>query len=157
MTSKKLTMMMEKDRRNDSRWSRAAFCIYGDALQPDEINRDFGLQATNSGLKGEHQSKYPEARPLRTSIWILNSQLDEHFPLQDHLRWLLDVLEPKLVVVRGIANRYDARLSCGYSSESGQGGCTFDVALLERVAKLGIPLVLNLYPPGPIALDLNQE
>jgi Domain of unknown function (DUF4279) len=146
--------MMEKDRKDDSRWSKAAFCIYGDTLQPDEMNRDLGLQATNSGLKGERQSKYPRARQLRTSIWILNSPLGEHLPLQDQLKWLLDALEPKLDIVREFVKRYDVRLVCGYSSEHGQGGCTFDAALLERIAKLEVPLVLDLYPPGPISLDV---
>jgi hypothetical protein len=144
---------MKDKLKDDSRWSKAAFCVYGETLQPDEINRDLGLQATNSGLKGGRQSKYPRARELRTSIWILGSPLDEHLPLQDHLKWLLDALEPKLNVVRGIAKQYDAKLSCGYSSESGQGGCSFDAALLDRLANLGVPLVLNLYPPGPITLD----
>jgi hypothetical protein len=145
--------MMEKDRKDDSRWSKAAFCIYGDTLQPDEMNRDLGLLATNSGLKGERQSKYPRARQLRTSIWILDSLIDDHLPLQDHLKCLLDALEPKLDIVREIAKRYDARLSCAYSSEHGQGGCTFDATLLERIAKLKVPLVLDLYPPGPIFLN----
>jgi hypothetical protein len=148
---------MEDKLKDDSRWSKAAFCIYGDTIQPNEMNRDLSIEATNSGLKGERQSKYPRARPLRTSIWILNSSLDEHLPLQDHLKWLLDALEPKLEVVRGIAKQYDAKLICGYSSEHGQGGCTFDAALLDRLANLGIQLVLDLYPPGPINLDLNQE
>jgi hypothetical protein len=148
---------MEDKLKDHSRWSKAAFCIYGDTLQPDEVNRDLGLQATNSGLKGERQSKFPKARPLRTSIWILDSPLDDHLPLEDHLKWLIDALEPKLDVVRGITKRYDARLSCGYSSDHGQGGCTFDVTLLERLARLGLPLVLNLYPPGPMNSDSNQE
>jgi hypothetical protein len=145
--------MMEESQKYDSRWNKASFCIYGDTLQPDQINRDLGLQATNSGLKGGRQSKHPKARPLRTSIWILESPIDTHLPLQDHLRWLLDALEPKLDVVHEIANRYDARLHCGYSSEHGQGGCTFDVSLLKRIADLGVQLVLDLYPPGPISLD----
>src|SRR5580698_2926186 len=98
---------MEDKRKNESRWSKAAFCIYGDTLQPDEISRDLGLQATNSGLKGERQSKYPKTRQLRTSMWILGSPLDDHLPLQDHLGWLLDALESKLDVVRGTATRYD--------------------------------------------------
>jgi hypothetical protein len=149
--------MKGKDQKDDSRWSKASFCVYGDTLQPEEINRDLGFQATNSGLKGERQSKFPRARPLRTSIWILDSPLDDHLPLQDHLKWLIDALEPKLDVVRGIASQYDVRFFCGYSSEHGQGGCTFDVALLERIANLGVPLVLDLHPPGPIALDPNQE
>jgi hypothetical protein len=148
---------MEAKLKNDSRWSKAALCIYGDTLQPDEMNRDLGLQATNSGLKGERQSKYPRARPLRTSLWILESPLDEHLPLQDHIKWLLEALEPKLNVLRGIAKQYDTKLSCGYSSEHGQGGCTFDAALLDRLANLGVTFVLDLYPPGPITLDPNRN
>jgi hypothetical protein len=155
--SANFTDMWEKNIKDDSRWIKASFCIYGDTLQPGEIDRDLGLQATNSGLKGERQSKYPRARPLRTSIWILDSSLDEHLPLQDHLKWLLDALEPKLDVVRGIAKQYDAKLFCAYSSEHGQGGSFFDVTLLEQLAKLGVPLVLDLYPTGPIALDSNQD
>jgi hypothetical protein len=154
---KKVHHMMETDRKDNSRWSKAAFCLYGDTLQPDEMNRNLDLQATNSGLKGERQSKHPRAKELRTSIWILDSPLDEHLPLEDHLKWLLDALEPKLGIVHGIAKQYDAKLSCGYSSEHGQGGCTFDAALLDRLAKLGVPLDLNLYPPGPITLDSNQD
>jgi hypothetical protein len=147
---------MENKLKNDSRWSKASFCIYGEALQPGEINRDLGIQATNSGLKGERQSKYPRARGLRTSIWILDSSRDDHLPLQDHLSSLLDVLEPKLPAVKKIAKQYDTKFSCGYSSESGQGGSIFDAALLARLANFGVPLVLDLYPPGPITLDSIQ-
>jgi Domain of unknown function (DUF4279) len=148
---------MNEKVKDDSRWSKASFCIFGETLQPDDINRDLGLQATNSGLKGRRQSKYPRARPLRTSIWMLDSPLDDHLSLQDHLNWLLDALEPKLNVVHGIARQYDSKLICGYSSESEQGGCTFDVALLDRLANLGVPLVLDLYPPGPITCDSNHD
>jgi hypothetical protein len=148
---------MEGKLKDNTRWSKAAFCIYGETLQPVEISRVLGLKATTSGVKGERQSKYPRARQLRTSIWIHDCPLDEHLPLQDHLKWLLDVLLPKVNVVHGIAEQYDAKLSCGYSSEHGQGGCTFDAALLDRLANLGVPLVLDLYPPGPITLDSNQD
>jgi hypothetical protein len=148
---------MEDRLKDDSRWSKAAFCIYGDALQLDEINKNLGLQATNSGLKGGRPSKHPGARPLRTSIWMLNCPLDDHLPLQDHLKWLLDTLEPRLYIIRGIVMQYDTKLICGYSSEHGQGGCTINAALLDRLANLGVPLVLDLYPPGPITLDSIPE
>ena len=154
---KEVRHMTGKDRKDDSRWSKASFCIYGDTLQPDEISRDLGLLATNSGIKGERPSRFPRARPLRTSIWILDSPLDDHLPLQDHLEWMVDTLEPKLDVVCGMVKQYDARLSCSYSSEHGQGGCTFDAALLERLANLHVPLVLNLYPPERNPFDPHQE
>ena len=143
--------------KNESRWSKAALCIYGETLQPDEISSALGLQPTNSGLKGQRQSKYPNARELRRSIWILDATVDEHLPLQDHLESLLDALEPRLIAISGIAKQYDTRLICGYSSEHGQGGCTFDAALLGRLAKFGVPLVVDLYPPGPMVLDQTNQ
>jgi len=39
------------------------------------------------------------------------------------------------------------RLSCGFSSGNGQGGFTLDSVTLQRIARLGVPLVLDLYPP----------
>jgi hypothetical protein len=77
--------------------------------------------------------------------------------MEDHLNWLLDALEPKWDIISRIAKQYEADFFCGFSSENGQGGCTFSVALLERLAKLGVPLALDLYPPGPIALDSNLD
>jgi hypothetical protein len=59
-------------------------------------------------------------------------------------------------MVQELAKEYKVQFICGFSSENGQGGCTFDSALLIRLSSFGIPFVLDLYPPGPIAID-SQE
>jgi hypothetical protein len=38
---------------------------------------------------------------------------------------------------------------CEFSSENGRAEVTFDLNLLRRLASLGIPFVVDLYPPGP--------
>jgi hypothetical protein len=148
---------MKKGPESDAKWSKACFRISGDALQPDEVTRELDLEATSSGLKGGALSSSRRKQPLRTSIWILNSPLDDHTPLEDHLAWLLDTLEPRLGVINAIAKQHKTDFFCGFSSDNGQGGCTFDAVLLERLARLGIPLGLDLYPPCPIEFDLDQE
>jgi hypothetical protein len=144
---------MEDKLNDDSKWSKACIRISGDNLQPDEVSRELGLQATKSGLKGERLSGRPRMRPLLSSLWMLNSPLSDQSPLEDHLKWLLDVLEPKFHVISRITKQHQAEFFCGFGSDNGQGGCIFAVELLERLVKLGVPLVLDLHPPGPIALD----
>jgi hypothetical protein len=150
-------LMMEKDGKDDSRWSTASLVISGDSFEPDEISRELGLNPTTCGRKGEIRNASRVTKPRRNSIWILKCALDDHFPLQDHLRRLLDQLESKRETIGEISKRYKTELWCGYSSESGQGGCTFDAALIARVASMGVPLILDLYPPGPVDLNLDQQ
>jgi hypothetical protein len=94
--------------------------------------------------------------PRRSSFWLLSSRLPDSAPLQDHLNWLIGQLEPKRDVLEKLAAEYTVRFICGFSSENGQGGCTFDADLLARLASFRFPLVLDLYAPGPIELDLNE-
>ena len=142
---------MERPDRGDDKWSKAAFIVSGDSFEPAEISETLGIESTSSGRKGEIRSTPQVKRPpRRDSIWILNSPLEDGRPLQDHLQWLLDKLESKTDAVREVSKSYKATFFCGFSSENGQGGCTFDADLIARLGRLGLPIVLNLYPPGPI-------
>ena len=142
---------MERPEQSSDRWSKAAFIVSGESFDPNEITATLGLEPTKTGRKGDLRS-LPERKipPRRDSIWILNSPLADEKPLQDHLEWLLDQLEPKSATIEAVAAKYKAILMCGYSSESGQGGCTFAGKLLARLGQFAVPLILNLYPPGPI-------
>jgi len=39
---------------------------------------------------------------------------------------------------------------CGFAPGSGQGGFTLDAKTLQRIAALGVPLSINLYPPESV-------
>lgn len=132
------------------RWSKAAFRVFGESFEPAEISGLLALEPTSSGRKGEVLSTSRLKRPLRNSAWILTSPLKQSDPLQAHLHWLLDQLETKPDSVRAISRDYEADLFCGFSSDSGQGGCTIGAGLLTRLGNLGVPLVLDFYPSGPI-------
>ena len=64
-----------------------------------------------------------------TSFWYVASPLSEHLPLAEHLKWLLDLFEPKLDFIMSIAEEWKVLLFCGYTSENGQGGVTFEADL----------------------------
>ena len=80
---------------------------------------------------------------------------DDH-NLTDHLKWLLDRLEPRLDVIRTLPAEYQVDLFCGFSSGSGQGGFTLDSTTLARIAKLGVPLNVDLHLPG-VDEDAKRE
>jgi len=81
-------------------------------------------------------------------MWLLSSPLGKERDLATHLRWLLDVIEPKLNVMQSLSEKYQVALFCGFCSANGQGGFTLDSTTLARIANLGVPLILDLYPPG---------
>jgi hypothetical protein len=145
--------------QQDEKWSLVSIGVYGDSFEPDRITELLGLTPTRFGRKGEARSS-PRGNvnlpPRKNSFWLFTSPLPDHTPLQEHLLWIIDQVEPKQEVLRELANEYKVQFICGFSSENGQGGCTFDSALLNRLSSFGIPLVLDLYPPGPIAIGLHE-
>jgi hypothetical protein len=106
-------------------------------------------------VKGERFSSSHRA-VRRTSFWLLECPLSKRLPLEEHLKWLLNLLEAKHELIISISDKWRVEFFCGFSSENGQGGVTFDPGLLRRLAHLGIPLVLDLYPPGA-PLEADEE
>ena len=143
MTINKLPMDVD----DEGKWSRASVRIFGETLQPEEIEAKLGLKATRTHVKGQPRSRRYNV-PWRHSLWSLESPLSDDHDMADHLKWLLDRLEPRLDVIMALSAEYRVDLFCGFSSGSGQGGFTLDSTTLARIAKLGVPLVVDLYPPG---------
>jgi hypothetical protein len=143
---------MKTEDRQDDKWNTASLGIYGEPLDLKEITQRLGLTPTSSGRKGEirNSARVKNPRPRRNSFWLLKSPLPDLQPLQEHLQWLVDKLEPKREVLEELARRFQIKFICGFSSGNGQGGCTLDPGLLARLSSFEIPLVLDLYPPGPI-------
>jgi len=143
---------MKVNDRQDAKWNTASLGIYGEPLDLEGITERLGLTPTRSGLKGEMRAsaRVKNPRPRRNSFWLLTSPLADFEPLQNHLAWLIDRLEPRREALEELAKEYTVKFICGFSSENGQGGCTLDASLLARLGNLGAPLVLDLYPPGPI-------
>jgi hypothetical protein len=145
---------MEYQPVEDGKWSKASLRISSTTLQPSEIAEIIGLEATKTHTKGTlKNSRFTLVWP--TSLWLLNSPLSDQNGMADHLRFLLDLLEPKMDALKQLFEKCQIDLFCGFSSDSGQGGFTLDAVTLSRLSKLCVPLVLDLYPPGPIEATEN--
>ncbi len=134
----------------DEKWFAASLRISGDTLQPEDIDRILGLKPTRIHRRGEPRGRHGKSAETHWShsLWSLESPLGEGRDLAEHLKWLLDALEPRVSVLKKLAEQYRIDLFCGFSSRSGQGGLVLDAAILRRLAGLGIPITLDLYPPG---------
>ena len=132
--------------KSEHGWSRASFRIFGETLVPEELGSVLSIPASQTHMKGQRHSA---GRGVwRESAWILSSPLDKSENLAEHLKWLLDRLEPKADAVRALCTKYRVDIFCGFSSGSGQGGFTLDPAMLARLANLRIPVEFDLYPPS---------
>lgn len=131
---------------DQGKWFSASLVIAGETLQPDEIGYRLGLTPTRTRLRGEPRS--PNSKLVwNHSSWQLDSQLSDNREPVDHLNSLLDLLEPKSSAIKEVVGEFHVEIFCGFSSENGQGGFTLGPAMLGRLARLGIPLTLDLYPP----------
>lgn len=137
----------------NKKWSTASFRIAGDALRPDQVTAVLGFDPTRSGVKGERPS-LGRSSVNRTSFWLLKCPLSDSLPLTEHLKWLLDVVEPKFSSISAAAESSTMMLLCGFSSGNGQGGFTLDAKTLQRIAVLGVPLSVDLYPPESAELEV---
>jgi len=131
----------------DSKWSAASFRICSELLNLEEIETTLGIKATLSHLARQRSQSNVV---YRESLWSLKSPLNKAEGLDKHLGWLLDRLEPKVEEVRSLSRLHRLDFFCGFGSVNGQGGFILDSAMLARIAKFGISLGIDLYPPLPI-------
>jgi hypothetical protein len=131
---------------DSGKWFRASLGIWGEELRPDEITSRLDLKPTRIHIRGERKSSRV---PLlwKESYWSLDCPINGESDPSDHLRWLLDVLEPKSAMLKEISARFRVEIWCGFSSESGQGGFKLDANTLQRIANLDVPMTVDLYPP----------
>jgi Domain of unknown function (DUF4279) len=139
---------------DQEKWFRASLRISGEGVQPDEIGRLLGLAPTRTHLRGEPRGLHSISPNLvwNDSLWLFQCPLGDDRDPAEHLNWLLDSVESKLSVIKDLAGKCHVDVFCGFSSQSGQGGFTLDTITLQRMARLGVPFRLDLYPPESVEI-----
>lgn len=119
--------------------------IVSSTIDPIEIGKQLGLEPTKTHLKGSLRSARHKA-VWPSSLWLLNSPLSEQSDMTDHIRYFVDLLEPRARVLDDLARDCKVDLFCGYSSENGQGGFVLDPSILSRLASLRLQLFSTFIP-----------
>ena len=148
--------MQNPTEQDDLKWSRVGLRITSSTIDPVDIGKQLGLEPTKTHVKGSLRSPRHKA-VWPTSLWSLNSPLSDQSDMADHLRYFLDLLEPRQRALNGLAKDCMIDLFCGFSSGNGQGGFVLDPSTLSRLAALRITLVFDLYPPSVSTEDTGEE
>ncbi len=115
-------------------------------LEPLEVTRQLGMDPTRAHREGEPRPGPRFHAPWPHGLWSLDSPLTKPEPLDAHLRWFLERLEPKSDAIRGFLQRgCTADIYIGCFSDCDQFGAGISAELAERLGKLGIDLVINGY------------
>jgi hypothetical protein len=129
----------------------ATFRLVGERLDPEAITRATGLTPDRAIRKGDPVLSLGEVvSHRRVGVWLIDSarelsQTDNH--LEDHVVWLLELLEPVADVLRRLSGEQGLRadIGCGYFTSRWNSSFGFSAETLGRVAKLGASLVLDMY------------
>jgi hypothetical protein len=81
-------------------------------------------------------------------MWLLESPLSEETELDQHIEWMVDLMEAKAAELQSVrATGFELDIFCMFSSQSGQGSAVLSAKLLGRLAVTGVELIIDLYPP----------
>ena len=142
-------------------WSNTAtFQLRGSRLDPDVVTRAIGIEPSRANKRGEPRANNPE-RTHRTGIWSLKSdevlsRADDH--LDDHLRWLLDQLEPRARELRDVIaeQELDAQFWCAVFMEALNCDFALPPETIGRMAALGATLRLDIYAPENLEPEATE-
>jgi hypothetical protein len=127
---------------------KAAFRVMGPDLDPAAVSQLLDLEPTEAHRRGDPRVGKSGRRysDFSEGLWGWRPDLAESEPLAEHLRALLDVLEPKamgLQQLKEIGLRLD--LFVGVFGSEGNFALILEQELLSRLGRLGVDLVLDVY------------
>lgn len=115
--------------------AHASVNIYGAGLVPQEVTAALGVEPTQARVKDGYGS------------WGYSSRdrVDNLAPLEEHIRHLLGVFEPRVDALLCIRARFAARAFCYFASQSDLGGFKIGSEILSRLGALGLDLDVDEY------------
>ncbi|NTF91085.1 DUF4279 domain-containing protein [Agrobacterium rhizogenes] len=118
----------------------------GDHLDPDEISRSLGTDATWAYRKGATQLS-PRGRQVitQTGIWLLTVVNPSPIGLDEEVARMFSGLTSNLDHWNSIARHFEGSLFCGLSVPDCNEGVRFLPTTLKAVGERGLVLDLDIY------------
>lgn len=126
-----------------------SFCIWDfNDISHDEITKVIGVKPSKIYVKG--QKRNPDLPGLaKGNGWILESFFNKYAPFDDQMNYLLDILEPKILELKPICEKYYCEFSCGLFIYFDNGESIPSVHLNTRynsiAHKLNLEFDLDIY------------
>ncbi len=126
------------------------FRFVGDSVNPKVITSKIGIQPSKTRVKGDVVEKHPD-RTHPTGFWGLDSSISPNCPLEEHLRHLLDILDPQASAIKEFSKvGLCPSFFCGFFTAKAEFGTLvkLEADTLKRVADIGAALELHIYCCG---------
>jgi hypothetical protein len=124
----------------------AYFWVQGYADQHSEISERLRLTPTSTRTIGEIG---PYGQAATSNSWQLLSPLPRgESSLQDYLEALLDLMEPRALVVRELVSQHSVGINCVGYYYGANPGLHLSAHLVARLAALNVPIDFDLYNYG---------
>ena len=138
---------------NPSDYFAVAFRIIGDSLDPLTITELLGLEPDKACRKGDpnvgitKKGKEIHYAPFRTGLWAIDTKLDKHERIQNHIESILECIEPKKEVLTKMSSEgLRMEFFCGHFFTAGsQARIILTNEVLKRIADLGIDFRVEMY------------
>ena len=88
----------------------------------------------------------------KQNFYCVTSAFPTSESMEKHLEFIINTFESKKAGLQELLKSSEVGICCGFSSGNGQGGFVLSPELLLRIANIGVPLSLDLYPPSEIAV-----
>ncbi len=139
-------------------WSNtASFQLRGPKLDPDVVTRAVEVEPSRAWQRGDPIGPGND-RTRGQGSWSIDSKRalspqDAH--LDEHLRWLLDQLEPRANELKEVVTEQElkAEFWSGVYMEGANVDFELPAKTLARIVALGATLRLDIYAPENVALD----
>jgi hypothetical protein len=130
---------MVKEESIDRTLVHVSFGLRGDNLTISEVTQALGIEPSSFTVKGTPMGGRSGSAPHPYTVWRLQSK--SHVAtenLADHVKYILERLEPAVARIEEYRNDESIRVSIGiwWAPEGGQGGYTLSSDLLMRLCAL---------------------
>lgn len=123
--------------------SSASLCFYAEDLDPDEITKILGVNATRSIKRGDRRNSV--AKPYKKGAWIYRVEGNAPSGPNEHLINLLNSFSVKTEIWEQLRKKYECRISIGIHIYGWNRGFTLSPKALTQVNNTGIELDFDIY------------
>jgi len=126
----------------------------GDALKPSVLTGALRCQPSSAHQRGDKGPNRGKEDSWGTGYWSLDAGPWRREEISVAIERVLRMAKCDVTTLRRLARTFDGRLSCGVSTERWNRCFEISSITLERIAKRGLGLIVDIYAQGPELVDV---
>lgn len=114
----------------------------------EDINNALGLLPTKSWVKGDVVNESKALIVRKNSVWQIESNVSEQAPVEEHIKFMLDLITVKSTLLKQFTRKYESELTivskCNKNEEFNYG-FFIDIESLTLISDVGLSIDMDIY------------